>query len=98
MLNQDPSSPGRPDHGVVEVLLGAGAEVNLPTWEGVTPLQLASRRGDLALVKLLLDWGASTGTSSLPITSLNLTPTMTYSELEEEEKKEKLVAKQKRRR
>ena len=77
------------------MLLGAGAEVNLPTWEGVTPLQLASRRGDLALARLLLHWGASTGTSSLPITSLNLTPTMTYSELEEEEKKEKLVAKQK---
>ena len=99
--------PSSSDHGVVEVLLGAGAGVDLPTWEGVTPLQLASRRGDIALARLLPDWGASTGTSSLPITAtsypaLNLAPTRTYSELVEEEEleevkeqEEKLAAKKK---
>ena len=91
---------------MVEALLGAGAGVDVPTWEGVTPLQLASRRGDLALVRLLLDWGASTGTSSLPTTgtsypALDLAPTRPLPELEEEEfeemeeQEEELVVKKK---
>ena len=91
---------------MVEALRGAGAGVDVPTWEGVTPLQLASRRGDLALVRLLLDWGASTGTSSLPTTgtsypALDLAPTCPLPELEEEEfeeveeQEEELVVKKK---
>jgi len=79
----------------MEVLLGAGAGVDLPTWQGVTPLQLASSRGNLALARLLLDWGASTGGSSLPITAtsypaLNLAPIRTYPDLVEEEELEEV--------
>ena len=91
---------------MVEALLGAGAGLDVPTWEGVTPLQLASRRGDLALARLLLHWGASTGTSSLPTIgtsypALDLAPTRPLPELEEEEveeveeQEEELVVKKK---
>ena len=44
---------------VIRLLLEAGVGVDLPNQDGVTALQVASRKGCLALARLLLDWGAS---------------------------------------
>ncbi len=43
----------------VEALLGAGADVNVPTPEGVTPLMIAIDNGFNDVAKLLLDKGAN---------------------------------------
>jgi uncharacterized protein len=43
----------------VEALAAAGADVNVPTPEGVTPLMTALDNGSNSVVKLLLDKGAS---------------------------------------
>ncbi|XP_043279723.1 ankyrin repeat domain-containing protein 27-like [Venturia canescens] len=48
------------DHGhteMVEILLDAGASINLKTINGRTPLHLASSRGWIKIVKLLLNCG-----------------------------------------
>jgi uncharacterized protein len=45
----------------VEALLGAGADVNYPTPEGITPLMLALDNDHNEVAKLLLDRGANPG-------------------------------------
>ena len=48
----------RDDLGMVELLIGAGADVNLTNDYGVTPLSLACTNGSAAVVARLLDAGA----------------------------------------
>lgn len=49
---------GRRNRAIVEALLGAGADVNAPGYQGGTPLIVAAYLGDDDLVKLLLVRGA----------------------------------------
>ncbi|WP_410966490.1 ankyrin repeat domain-containing protein, partial [Salmonella sp. SAL4449] len=45
----------------VEALIAAGAGVNVPTPEGVTPLMIALDNDNTDVAKLLLDRGANPG-------------------------------------
>ena len=50
---------GGPKHTeIVRLLIGAGADVNIPDRDGVTPLAHAQRRGYTAMTKMLQDSGA----------------------------------------
>uniref|UniRef100_A0A8C0ERS5 Ankyrin 1 n=1 Tax=Bubo bubo TaxID=30461 RepID=A0A8C0ERS5_BUBBB len=44
--------------GVAQLLLNRGASVNFTPQNGITPLHIASRRGNIIMVRLLLDRGA----------------------------------------
>jgi ankyrin repeat protein len=46
-------------YACVEALVGAGADVNLPTPEGVTPLMIALENSQNSVAKFLMDHGAS---------------------------------------
>ena len=52
------SDGGKSHQQIVEALIAAGANVNLPDGDGVTPLQHAQRRGYQAIATLLQDAGA----------------------------------------
>jgi ankyrin repeat protein len=52
------SDGGKPHRQIVQALIEAGADVNLPDGDGVTPLQHARRRGYGAIASLLQDAGA----------------------------------------
>ncbi len=55
----DPLSDGGPAHqDIVRQLIAAGADVNLPDAEGVTPLEHAERRGYRPIAALLRAAGA----------------------------------------
>ena len=47
------------DHGVVRLLLGHGADPNIPTKDGSTPLHRASGRGVIEVIHPLIEYGAS---------------------------------------
>ncbi len=62
------SSAGHAD--VVTLLLGAGADVNLVSADGRTPLSIATRWGYSTVVKVLLDAGAAVNaTNSVSVQS-----------------------------
>jgi uncharacterized protein len=54
---------GRGDPAVVDLLLGAGADVNATAAQGVTPLHVAAARGNLELIQRLLARGANISAS-----------------------------------
>ena len=45
-------------HALVRKLIECGANVNVMCQDGVTPLMIASSRGDVGIINLLLDSGA----------------------------------------
>ncbi len=52
------SDGGPPHQQIVAMLIGAGADVNLPDRDGISPLQQAQKRGQVAIAKLLQEAGA----------------------------------------
>ena len=52
------SDGGLAHQQIVAMLIGAGADVNLPDRDGISPLQQAQKRGQVAIAKLLQEAGA----------------------------------------
>ena len=52
------SDGGLAHQQIVAMLIGAGANVNLPDRDGISPLQQAQKRGQVAIAKLLQEAGA----------------------------------------
>jgi ankyrin repeat protein len=63
----------RHDEEIINILLHAGANINLQTESGITPLMEASFIGDFKIVKKLVELGADTNITTiddLPRTAL----------------------------
>ncbi|MBS1145314.1 MAG: Ankyrin repeat (3 copies) [Proteobacteria bacterium] len=75
--------PDREQILLVRELLLRGAGANTPTRDGMTPLLFAVRRGNLAMIKLLLSFGADPGLAEAQgITPLHLARVVKRGDLE----------------
>lgn len=69
---------------IASTLLSYGAETNIVTKQGVTPLHLASQEGHTDMVTLLLDKGANIHMSTKVFPSSSLLPPETFGWMQTE--------------